>query len=226
MNAQKVAFVATLAALATCTLLLGPPATNEAYLAAEVRWTPRAIELPGFVSHADCDEIVRLALSQGIARSTVADSEGSRVGAVRTSDGTFLDPGAHAVVSRLFDRVARLVGKPRSHMEKLQVLRYRPGQEYKAHHDACMDNCDSGRNMDRYATVVVYLNDVAAGGETEFAKQGGLRVRPRKGHAVLFFNMTRDAARVLDESLHRAEAPAAGEKWSAAVWVRQTPFQP
>ena len=183
----------------------------------KLKWQPEPYVLQGFLQDADCDEIVRLALAEGLEQSKLGDSSTSDV---RTSHSATLDPNGHPLLSRMYDNVADMLGKPRSHMENLQVLRYKPGQEYQAHHDSCLD---SGNKIERYATVLVYLNNVADGGETIFPLQK-IKVRPQKGKAVVFFSMTQDAQQILEECLHSASPPSDGEKWVAVVWVHQRPF--
>lgn len=189
-------------------------------------WQPQPHIIHDFLTGEECDELVSLALAKGMTRNTVsAQDSPQKPSGGRTSHGVFLDAGESPVVDRVLDKASGLLGKPRSHMESLQVLRYEPGQEYADHFDSCMDGCDGGSDIDRYATIVAYLNDVARGGETAFPRQG-VQVTPAKGRAVVFFDLTRDGKQVLDASLHRAVPPRSGPKWSAAVWVRATPLAP
>ena len=39
------------------------------------------------------------------------------------------------VVQRVHERIAKLTGIPANHSEDFQVLKYEPGQFYRAHHD-------------------------------------------------------------------------------------------
>ena len=48
--------------------------------------------------------------------------------------------------------------------EDLQVVHYGPGQQFKCHHDSAA--CEGASKRD--VTLLVYLNDVPAGGETAF----------------------------------------------------------
>jgi prolyl 4-hydroxylase len=47
-------------------------------------------------------------------------------------------------------------------------LRYKHGEKYEPHYDYFSDNVNTARGGHRYATVLLYLTDVAAGGETVF----------------------------------------------------------
>ena len=82
----------------------------------------------------------------------------------------------------------------------------------------------SGYPESRYITLLLYLSDPAspqAGGETSFPKgQGGegFKVVPKKGSAVLFYNLLPDGNGD-DLSLHSALPCVEGEKWLANFWV-------
>lgn len=52
--------------------------------------------------------------------------------------------------------------------EATQVLRYGPGQKYEGHYDYFFDRVHNQRGGHRYATVLMYLNNVEEGGETVF----------------------------------------------------------
>ena len=76
-------------------------------------------------------------------------------------------------------------------MELPQVARYTDSQRYVEHYDGVDPHTDAGRAFcqnggQRIATVLMYLNDVAAGGST-FFRRINFEVRPKKGAAVIFF---------------------------------------
>jgi prolyl 4-hydroxylase len=74
----------------------------------------------------------------------------------------------------------------------------------------------------RISTLIMYLNDVPAGGSTVFPEVG-LDVLPRKGNALYFAYATEDGQ--LDRrSLHGGSPVGAGEKWIATKWIRQRPY--
>ena len=70
----------------------------------------------------------------------------------------------------------------------------------------------------RVGTVLIYLNDVPAGGHTRFNRLG-IEISPRKGAALIFFPAFLDGG--LDPlSMHEAR-PAVDRKYVCQVWVRQ-----
>ena len=125
------------------------------------------------------------------------------------------DPVIHA----LNRRIAAAAGVAVETGEPLQILRYRPGQEFKPHRDATEDT-----ENQRVLTMLVYLNDAYSGGETLFLSND-LKVRGNAGDGLLFRNA--DANGVADPySLHAGLPVESGEKVVASRWIRQKRFGP
>jgi prolyl 4-hydroxylase len=122
------------------------------------------------------------------------------------------------VVSALNRRIAAASNTDRRCGEPLQVLRYRPGQEYRPHLDAL-----PSRENQRVLTMLVYLNDRYSGGETCFTATG-LKFSGAPGDALLFRNATPDGSP--DPASQHAGLPVhEGEKYLASRWIRQHPIQ-
>ncbi|MDQ2780449.1 MAG: 2OG-Fe(II) oxygenase [Pseudomonadota bacterium] len=90
-------------------------------------------------------------------------------------------------------RMASASDLPRQVMELTKVLRYAVGEHFKPHFDF-IDPTQPGPRHEieargqRLATLLIYLNDDHAGGESEFPLLG-LRHRGRRGDALLFANV-------------------------------------
>jgi prolyl 4-hydroxylase len=103
--------------------------------------------------------------------------------------------------------------------EPLQVLRYRPEQEYRPHFDAI-----AGMDNPRVLTALVWLNEDYSGGETRF-EELGLSERGRMGDLLLFANTTADGSP--DARTRHSGAPVtSGMKYLASRWIRQHPSGP
>ncbi len=105
--------------------------------------------------------------------------------------------------------------------EDIQVVNYVDGQRYDSHHDWGV----SGYEESRFITLLLYLNDQpnpVSGGETAFPKAAGgmgIKVRPKKGNAVLFYNLLEDGNGD-DLALHAALPTSHGyQKWLANFWI-------
>jgi len=176
--------------------------------------------VPDVLTPAQCRRIVARAKKEGLDRSTVL-SDAKRVQSSRTSTNTFLSNEDPAIVP-LVDLVERATGIPRSHYEDVQVVRYEPGQEYKAHYDACF-KCDGKKDVRRTHTALVFLNDVEDGGHTAFPKLG-LVIPPKTGTLIVWKNMD-SRGRIIDASLHAGTPVVRGEKWACQIWIRDRPYR-
>jgi prolyl 4-hydroxylase len=139
---------------------------------------------------------------------------------VRTSDGGTIhwlieDPLVHALNRRL----AAVTGTAAEQGEAVQILRYRPGQQYRSHFDFVV----ASENQ-RTLTALVYLNHDYKGGETCFVKTG-LKIRGRKGDALVFRNAGPDR-RPDSLSEHAGLPVTSGTKYLASRWIRENRWAP
>ena len=209
----------------------GMPATlwagdREVRVLAAMR-NPRVIVFGGLLADDECDELMALA-GKRLARSETVQTEtgASEVNEARTSEGMFFERGEYPLCARIESRIAALLRWPVENGEGLQVLRYRPGAEYKPHYDY-FDPAQSGtptilkRGGQRVATLVVYLNTPKVGGGTIFPDVA-LEVAPVKGNAVFF---SYDRAHPSTRTLHGGAPVIEGEKWVTTKWVREGVFK-
>lgn len=120
------------------------------------------------------------------------------------------NPAVHA----LNRRIAAVSGTAAEQGEPLQVLRYRPGGEYRTHFDAI-----PGFANQRAMTMLVWLNDDYDGGETWF-EAPRLAIKGAAGDAILFRNIGNDG-RGDPASAHAGLPVKAGEKLIASRWIRE-----
>ncbi len=188
---------------------------------------PRVVVFGDLLSAAECEELIALAGARLSRSETVETRTGaSEVNEARTSEGMFFLPAEFAVCARLEARLARLLDWPLENGEGLQILRYRPGAQYRPHYDY-FDPEEPGtptilkRGGQRVASIVCYLNTPAAGGATVFP-DAGLEVAPVRGNAVFF---SYDRPHPATRSLHGGAPVTAGEKWVATKWMREGRFE-
>jgi hypothetical protein len=147
---------------------------------------------------------------------------------LRTSHDMVFDPMLEDVTLRLIERrMAGAVGLPLSHGEPLILLRYAPGQEYRPHRDYLPPSkvvaVDHGGSGQREATVIAYLNEVEAGGLTQFPLLD-LEVSPIPGSLLAFRNLDQDG-QPEPRSLHAGLPVTAGMKWICTLWLREAPIR-
>lgn len=156
------------------------------------------------------------------SRQTVQDP-------TRTNTSAPLGTGAPDLALAFSEwRIARVAGLPLAHAEYLAVLRYRPGEEYRPHRDylpptVWSDQLAPHAPGQRVRTVFAYLNDVPAGGATEFPLLE-LKIAPKAGRVVVFDNVRADGSPD-PQTLHAGRPVQAGEKWLATLWLRERPLR-
>lgn len=189
---------------------------------------PRLSLFNNFLSSHECDELIELARPK-MQRSHVINpiGEGTIEDISRTSNGMFFQRQENDLVSNIENRISKLLNIPLEHGEGMQVLNYHIGGEYKPHHDYFKPN-EKGEQPytkiggQRIATFLMYLNDVAEGGETIFPTLG-VEFMPIKGSA-LFFYYELENNDVDIHSLHGGSPVRIGQKWVATKWLRKNPY--
>ena len=173
----------------------------------------------GFVSPAECAHII--ATIDRVARpSTVFAGQG--YADQRTSYSGDVDR-ADSFVRMIERRICDLMGIDEGWGETFQGQRYEPGQEFQGHYDyfntlAPYWPNKSRRGGQRCWTAMVYLNEIAAGGETEFPELG-ISIPPQQGLLLMWNNALADGAPNSD-CLHAALPVVSGVKYVITKWFR------
>lgn len=206
-------------------LALGLPAAGLAAHRLRVLWSRRRYALqehPGFLSDAECAHLIERARPRLQQSAVIRGGHRGAQDARRTSGSAFLDQGGDRVVQRIKQRIAGLTGTRVEQQERIQVTHYGEGEHFASHLDSLVAaGRDPGEAGDRICTVILYLNDDFEGGATRFPRIGR-RVRPEKGKAVVFANLSADGRRAEPLSLHVGEPVRRGEKWLSNQWIRQS----
>ncbi|RKP47889.1 2OG-Fe(II) oxygenase [Cohnella endophytica] len=174
---------------------------------------PLILILENVLSSVECDALVDLAKNR-LERAKIGKSH--VVSEIRTSSSMFFEESENELIQKIETRVSDLMNIPISHAEPLQILHYNVGDQYQPHFDY-FTSANVVNN--RISTLVMYLNDVEAGGETHFPSLR-LSVTPKKGSAVYFEYFYSD--HLLNEhTLHAGNPVVVGEKWVATQWMRR-----
>ena len=91
--------------------------------------------------------------------------------------------------------------------ENYNMLRYRGGQEYKAHYDG-------GTSSGRALSAIIYLNEDYEGGHVEFTNFG-IKIKPRPGMLLLFPSNY--------AYTHIAHPVTSGTKYALVTWLHDRP---
>lgn len=207
----------------------------------QISWKPRAFLYRGFLTHKECDHLITLAKDK-LEKSMVADNDSGKSieSEVRTSSGMFLSKAQDEIVAGVEAKIAAWTFLPIENGESMQILHYEHGQKYEPHYDYFHDKANLELGGHRVATVLMYLSEVAKGGETVFPQseikdvqpkgddwsdcaKNGYSVKPYKGDALLFFSLHPNAT-TDPSSLHGSCPVIEGEKWSATKWIHVKSF--
>jgi prolyl 4-hydroxylase len=177
--------------------------------------------LENFLTSEECDHLIEISKDK-LARSQVIDRADNTVDKARTSHSYYIPSSVDGIVQGIEDRIAKMVNKHKGHLEGLQVVRYKPGDYFREHHDWFHPPYRNKVNNQRQYTFFVYLNDIqGAGGQTEFPKLKK-EFYPKKGHALFWRNCT-SLDECSDLSLHQGKAPISDMKYGLNIWVQFNP---
>ena len=176
-----------------------------------------------FLAPDECAALVAL-IDARRRPSTLADDSGD--GLFRTSETCDLD-SREAAVAAAEAKIAAFTGLDPRHGEPVQGQRYAEGQEFKAHTDYFEPG---GGDFARYCTVsgqrtwtvMIYLNEPAAGGATRF-KTIAKTVQPETGKLLAWNNLRADG-RPNVNTLHHGMKVRRGTKYIITKWYRERPW--
>ncbi len=181
---------------------------------------PLVVLFENFLSASDAEEVILQAKDQ-LVRARVSGAKEVEVSAGRTNDLVWLQHNHSPDIQRICRTVAEVVGLPLALAEAMQVIRYLPGQEYKAHYDAYKQGSQyMEKRGQRLVTALCYLSNVIDGGETEFPKLN-IKIRAKQGSLLIFNNTYPNTNDVHVNSLHAGCPVIFGEKWAFNLWFRE-----
>lgn len=186
---------------------------------------PDVVLINNFLSNEECDAMTQLSSSKLKPSTVVNLQEGGLMShAGRTSEGMSFKLAENELITRIEHRISEVINLPIENGEAIQVLHYHIGGEYRPHYDYFPEDKLGSKEFlelggQRVVTLIMYLNDVEAGGETVFPEIN-LRVNPKKG-AALYFSYTNSLGQLDKKSLHGGAPVIKGEKWIATKWIRK-----
>jgi len=198
----------------------------------DATFQPWVITIDDFVSPEECEKLIELGGIEGYERST--DVGGKKFdgtfdavkSGTRTSENAWChkDCYEHPMAKSVMNKIETLTGIPESHSEYLQLLKYQTGQFYRVHHDYIEHDEDRPAGP-RVLTAFLYLNDVEAGGGTNFPDLD-LTVMPKKGRLLLWPSVIDSNPSKKDfTTRHQALDVEAGEKYGANAWLHLRDFK-
>lgn len=175
--------------------------------------------IPEFFSAEECSKLITMIDAVARPSPVFYATEGREA---RTSYSGDLD--AHnPFVRSLHRRMDDLLGVEEEFGETMQGQRYQVGQQFRAHHD-WFDTTQSywtpevAAGGQRAWTLMVYLNDVEEGGNTDFPK-ANISVPPQAGTLIMWSNANADGRPNMN-TLHAGTPVKKGTKYIITRWYR------
>lgn len=154
---------------------------------------------------------------------------------IRSSETWFVpyeDPVANKIINRTVNYLRKNEGLniTPENCEKIQVVRYKPGDKYIPHHDNCVpnatDDCTKSKLKGgrRIVTVLLGLNEQGVdykGGYTSFPNIGVKYRLPHNG-GLMFYTQDRQMNKHHEFAKHGGDVVTNGEKWIANVWIHES----
>lgn len=176
--------------------------------------------IPEFFLPEECARLVTM-IDAVAQPSELLDADPLQPAFRSSSSGNFdvRDP----FVQGISGKIDAILGLPRRYGEPIQGQRYRPGQEFKPHHDWFYTDqpywrAQSKTGGQRSWTAMAFLNHVESGGQTEFANIG-IGVSPHPGVLLLWNNATIDGE-PNEDTLHAGCPVQSGTKYILTKWYR------
>ncbi|OWM79544.1 hypothetical protein CDL15_Pgr022956 [Punica granatum] len=188
----------------------------------QLSWQPRIFLYKEFLSKEECDHLISLAYDKNYKITGSGDDSGNvSISRQLLSSEIPLDM-KDDVVARIEQKLSAWTFLPRENSRAMQIL-HLENEDTKQKYDYYSKNSPRESLV---ATVVIYLSNVASGGEILFPhsepKQESWSycgskdnpLRPAKGNAVLFFS-SQPSASPDERSLHTRCPVLEGEMWTA-----------
>lgn len=175
-----------------------------------------------FLNETECQELITIIRSH--CRQSTITTQDEPDKAFRTSQTCDLGLlQQHGLVQEIDRRICEYMGMEPQRSETIQGQYYQVGQQFKAHTDYFEPNTAeyekfAGELGQRTWTFMIYLNDVDAGGETNFPELS-LEFKPSVGKAVIWNSLLPNGD-VNPATLHWAKPVITGEKFVITKWFR------
>lgn len=188
---------------------------------------PYIFQFDNFMTDDECRYIINMS-KNNMKQSVVSGSKGGILSTARTSTVHWIPNNFNRKIKHINKKICDLLDFPVDHTESLQCIHYEPTQEYQAHYDSYDLDTPIGirccrKGGQRLATALIYLSDVDDGGETYFPKLN-LRIEPKKGRLILFYNVHLGTNNKHPNSLHAGTPVIRGDKWACNKWFRERKY--
>ena len=176
---------------------------------------------PHLLQGPECQALIALAEKIGVSRSGVQTTQDpsdrhsfdAKIG-IMDCVGTFYSENAAGcdALRKVYGYMTTISGFPSSHMEPVSLVRYEVGQYFSAHEDRFPVDSPEIKILgsQRTMSMLLYLNNVEEGGETQFIDIN-LRIVPEEGKSLVWKNTP--------STRHESSIVKRGVKWVAVMFI-------
>lgn len=195
---------------------------------------PWVVTLENFVSPEECDRLIQLGadlgylISKDVGKQQFDGTYGLHANSGRTSTNAWCTDACYndTMTQSVMAKMEYVTTIPEANSEFLQLLRYEVGQFYQVHHDFMPHQAYGRQQGGRILTVFLYLNDVEAGGGTNFPKLNNLTIYPKQGRALIWPSVLDELPNTKDpRTSHQALPVERGIKYGANAWLHQRDYK-
>lgn len=190
-------------------------------------WRPRLFKIKKFLSSEECDLLIQMSRNKLSPVAPYDPKKGLSSIASRSVHAgkmAFMKPDATAWLDQ---RISRLVHMPVEYGEEVIIRKLEKGDRELSHVDyyPIGESPEVDKSIvqfgNRYATLIMFLNDDYSGGEYKFKTRLPAPIgKMIKGDALLYYN-TNTKAIPDPETEHEVSPITSGDKWVAVKWIRQ-----
>ena len=199
---------------------------NKIYL----NYDPHIYIIDDYLPHDVCDYIIETYKDRIESAKVISSDKNSKDfvnnSNVRNNKSAWVHYNEDDKIRDLYNNVSKLINYPIENSEKLQLVNYNVGEKYNYHYDGFdEDNIRIKDEGQRMVTCFIYLNNLQEnqGGCTEFNKLN-IKVAPKKGRLLIFYNTEKDSNKKHELSMHGGNELLNGEKWACNIWFRDRVF--
>jgi prolyl 4-hydroxylase len=179
--------------------------------------------LDNILTMDECLELIKNGSNKLIKSSTL----GENIDGYRTAENCWIFDETF-LTNKIKNIIVKETDMSIDNQEKIHIVKYDIGGEYKQHHDFFHPNTDYYSKVmqsggQRVYSCLFYLNDDFEGGETEFVNKN-IKINPKTGRLLIWKNIKENGSLDYD-SFHAGLPVISGTKWIAIIWVREDSFE-